>query len=69
VYIEWIDSATTPGWQKAEDATPQMCYSVGIEVRRSAEAIVLSKSYNGGTLFSDQLTIPIKAIKRIVKLL
>lgn len=69
VYVEWWDSSSAAGWLKAEEPHPMLIRSVGIEVSRGDEAIVLSTSYNGGTMFTDQIIIPMIAVKKIVRLL
>ena len=69
VYVRWVDSATNRGWEQADVGKPTICHSVGIEVGRSDEAITLSTSFNGGSLYVDQLVIPLSAVQKISRIL
>jgi hypothetical protein len=68
LYIEWWDSSRSPGWQDAHTGGPMLCKSIGIEVCRDKKWITISTSYNGGTQYCDQLTIPLSCVKKIKRL-
>ena len=65
LYIEWWDSSRTPGWNDAHTGAPMLCVSVGMLVHRDKKWITISASYNGGTQYCDQMTIPMSAVKKI----
>lgn len=65
VYVEWIDSATKPGWHDKDLSGPVVIHSVGIEVERNKEFIVLSTSYSQTGFYTSQISIPNSCIKKI----
>lgn len=69
VYVLWVDASTRRGWEPADCCEPCVIHSVGIEVARSKEAIVLSTSFNSGTMYADQMVIPMSAVQKITRLL
>lgn len=69
VYVRWVDSSTRRGWEQPDTGELCVIHSVGIEVGRTADAIILSTSFNSGTMFVDQLSIPLAAVKKITRLL
>jgi len=69
VYVRWVDSSTRRGWERADTGELCVIHSVGIEVGRTDDAIILSTSFNSGTMFVDQISIPLAAVQRITRLL
>jgi hypothetical protein len=69
VHVVWVDSATTRGWDQADLGEPTVIHSVGIEVGRTDKTITLSTSFNGGSMFMDQISIPLASVKRISRIL
>lgn len=65
VYVRWLDSATHRGWEQPDVGEPTVCHSVGIEVGRTEDSITLSTSFNGGSLYVDQIVIPMVAVQAI----
>lgn len=62
VYLEWIDSVSSGGWQKHE-VRDMSVTSVGILVAEDKTSITISTSVYGRTSESP-LTIPKVAIKK-----
>jgi hypothetical protein len=69
VYVRWVDSSTRRGWEHADRGELAVIHSVGIEVGRTDDAIILSTSFNSGTMFVDQISIPLASVQRITRLL
>lgn len=69
VYVRWVDSSTRRGWEHADNGELCVIHSVGIEVGRTDDAIILSTSFNSGSMFVDQISIPLAAVRRITRLL
>lgn len=68
-YVRWVDSSTRRGWEQADTGELCVIHSVGIEVGRTEDAIILSTSFNSGTMYVDQLSIPLAAVQKISRLL
>lgn len=78
VLVEWLDSHSGRGWQQLEEieqaAEPLYCRSVGWLVKETKECKVLvphiAGEANGDIILlgCGDLTIPIKAIKRLTVL-
>jgi hypothetical protein len=65
VYIEWVDSTATTGWQPVDTSGPDNIVSVGLLVTHDKENVVISTSRCSSGKYLDQLTIPRSCIKRI----
>ena len=65
VYVEWIDSNTTRGWYAKDTDGPSMIRSIGFELHRTKDFIVLTTSESSGGRYLDQLAIPMCAVKKI----
>ena len=65
VYVEWIDSSTTSGWCAKDMDGPVLVRSVGFELHRTKDFILLSTSQSSGNRFMDQLAIPTCCVKKI----
>lgn len=66
VYVEWIDSETTQGWDAITDGELPTCHSVGIHLNQTADYVQLAHSIdpaNGNV--NGTLKIPQVAIKKI----
>ena len=65
LYVEWVDSCTSRGWDNLDKSGPVLIRSVGIRVHRDANSLVLSTSKSGSGRYVDQITIPASAIKKV----
>lgn len=65
LYVEWDDAQSTRGWYQKETDGPCKIKSVGYEVLRTKEFLVLTTSFSGFEKYLDQLTIPIGMIRKI----
>lgn len=57
VYIKWKDASTTYGWQYKDKDGPVVIHTVGFEVEKNKDFIVITSSYSPSKVL-DQLTIP-----------
>jgi len=62
VYVEWIDSSTTRGWQQPDQDHDLRCWSLGFLVAECEESITLAHSVAATGDVCDQITIPRAAI-------
>jgi len=65
VYVEWIDAASTKGWNSKESVKGTMpIRSVGFLVESTKGVITLSTSQSEDTDFMDPLSIPRSTITK-----
>jgi hypothetical protein len=67
VSIEWMDSATTPGWQYPDNDGPAKIISVGLLVRQDKHSLTISTSVGQFGRYCEQLTIPRSVVKKLKK--
>lgn len=58
VFIEWIDSMRTEGWNKPEKDDALTIHSVGLLVGQDSKKVTISTSRCESGNYVDQLTIP-----------
>lgn len=72
IYVEWEDSCSGGGWQRMErilgDHKPATCRSVGWEAKRDRRCITLVPNLATDAAGCEPMTIPLSAVRRIVRL-
>jgi hypothetical protein len=70
VEVEWVDSSSYPGWQKAPEKEPITCWTAGYLVHKDKVSLVIalsSSSEESINSFGDTITIPTSVVKKIRK--
>lgn len=68
VEVQWLDSATTPGWQPElhkQMTVPLMCWTAGYLVHKDSVSLVVAQSCSSEdskNAFGDVITIPTKTV-------
>lgn len=69
-YVEWIDSATCPGWLSSDTIEScvgiAMCKTVGFKVKEDADMLVLALNAGMGNTspYGETISIPKVCIKK-----
>lgn len=69
VFIEWVDSHSTSGWELTHEPKDLACISVGLLVQEYPDRIVIAQSHaaaNGE--YCDFMEIPRVAVKKLRRL-
>lgn len=65
VYVEWVDSSTTYGWQNPESDETSLIRSVALLVAKTARTITLSTSESQHGRMVDQISIPMSCVRKL----
>jgi len=67
IYVEWVDSATSPGWKEVDCGGPITIKSIGWLIHDDPRFIVIASSESSSDRILDQLSIPRDCIVKIRK--
>lgn len=65
VYVEWIDSSIDRGWNESYKGETVTIRSVGILSHSTKQSVTISNSQSSVGHFTDQITIPRRAIIKL----